>query len=443
MPLCGRALPLALLMSASGCAGVIDSCLSVPAPGLEDAQRDLTDALPVLPGAEGFGVDTRAGRGGEIVIVTSLEAEGPGTLREALQGGNRTILFEVGGTIRITEDLAIRSPHVTVAGESAPAPGITVLGAGLFIETHDVLISHLRVRAGDFEDGPSPDVRDAVTIARSPELGDDADVGNIVIDHCSLTWGVDETASVTWPLVHDVTFRHNIIAEGLADSLHSEGEHSKGLIIGDGARRVAVIGNLFAHNNDRSPVMKGDTSSLIVNNVVYNPGDFGIVHYGLPGCCPALASVIANQVIRGPDTPADRGFTLHVTTESFEDSRFFIEDNCGGDPEIADHVQQVDSPDVTVAPLTIEPCEALQELVLSTVGARPRTRDATDARIVDSVRARTGGIIDTPPPEEVQGLLDQAPVTRPLALPASAAEDDDGDGYTNLEAWLHELREAL
>lgn len=391
----------------------------------------------MFPGAEGFGTDTPGGRGGDVVIVQNLDAEGPGSLQDAVSGPDRIVVFAVGGTIRITEDLRLLSPRITIFGETAPAPGVTIVGAGLLIETHDVYISHLAVRTGDFEEGPNPDVRDAITIARSPEGPTDADVGNIVIDHCSLSWGVDETASTSWDLVHDVTFSNNIIAEGLKASLHSEGEHSKGLIVGSGSRRIAVLSNLFAHNNDRSPVVSADTSSVVAGNVVYNPGDFGTVHYGLPGCCPAWSTIVGNRVIPGPDTPEDRGHPVHITERTHVDSRFFLDDNCGGENRI-EVIEPVEERPVKLTPLTIGPCSELPDTLLPNVGARPWDRAADDVRVVGDVTAGTGSIVDTPP--GMDALLAQEPTSHELDLPENPNEDDDADGYTAIESWAFGLR---
>ncbi len=435
-------LPLALfalsaLVACDDVARVVDGVLAEPAPGYSDVTRDLTDALPVFPGAEGFGTDTPAGRGGTVVVVSNLNADGPGSLRSALAAGNRTILFEVGGTIRVTEDIPILFPFVTVAGESAPAPGITVVGAGFVIKTHDVLLSHLKVRPGDFEDGPRPDVRDAISIVRDESIPEAGRVGHIVVDHCSLSWSIDETASTTYPLVSDVTFSNTIIAEGLRNSLHSEGEHSKGLIVGSGSRRIAVVNNLFAHNNDRNPLIGYDSTVIVSGNVIYNPGEFGIVHYGLPGCCPASATVVNNRVIPGPDTPEDRGYPLHITSDASVDTRIFVEGNCGGDNRF-DAVTPIAAAEVTVRPLSSPQCSDLPTALLDRVGAFPWDRDADDTRVVTDVREGTGGHVDTPP--GMDALL-AAPETRHvLDLPVNPNGDADGDGYTNLEAWLHQLR---
>ncbi len=178
-------------------------------PNLSDAHRDYRSVLPVFPGAEGFGTDTRAGRGGRIFIVSNLNAEGPGSLKEALEAkGPRTVLFEVGGMIDLKRNTRISEPFLTVAGQSAPSPGITLYGAGLEISTHDVLVQHLRVRPGDREEGPPGQVRRGIAVLGKRGIVTE-DVYNVVIDHCTLSWATDESATLYHSGIHDVTYRDN------------------------------------------------------------------------------------------------------------------------------------------------------------------------------------------------------------------------------------------
>src|SRR5688572_14531451 len=158
--------------------------------------------LPVIPGIYGFGVDTPAGRGGRVIRVTNLEASGEGSLDAcARASGPRICVFEVSGTIRMTRNLHVAQPFITIAGQTAPSPGINIRGAGISVSTHDVLIQHLRVRVGDDLDGPAGTNRDGLGIANeaSPPY-------NVVIDHCSFSWSIDEAIS-TWYEVGDITFR--------------------------------------------------------------------------------------------------------------------------------------------------------------------------------------------------------------------------------------------
>src|SRR4029453_15317451 len=139
-------------------------------------------ALPVVPGAAGYGIDTPAGRGGTVYKVTNLNASGSGSLKACVDAsGPRVCVFEVSGTIRITSDMMIRKNPLTIAGQTAPSPGIMIRGASLRIQASDILIQHVRIRVGDDANGPDPGNRDALKI----EGTDVKPVRNIVIDHCS------------------------------------------------------------------------------------------------------------------------------------------------------------------------------------------------------------------------------------------------------------------
>src|SRR5690606_18198669 len=185
-------------------------------------------AVPVIPGAAGHGIETPAGRGGTVYKVTNLNEEGPGSLGACVAAtGPRVCVFEVSGTIRLTKDLKIKNPNITIAGQTAPSPGIMLRGAGLWIMTSDVLVHHLRLRPGDDPGGPPPDNRGALII----DAPADKPVGNIVIDHCSFQWGIDENASAYWNW-RTITFSNNIFAEALNESLHSKGAHGYGILFG-------------------------------------------------------------------------------------------------------------------------------------------------------------------------------------------------------------------
>ena len=267
-----------------------------------DAKGDLSGELPVFPGAQGFGSTTVAGRGGQVVRVTSLADRGSGTLRAALEGQTRprTVIFEVGGVIELSSEIVISAPFVTVAGQTAPDPGVTIVNAGIVVHTHDVLIQHIAIRPGDRVEGPDPENRDGIAVVGDPR-GETA-VFNVVIDHCSITWAIDEGVSTWYANVRDVTFSNCIIAENLSQSLHPKGEHSKGLLIGDHARRIAVIGNLFAHNMRRNPMAKGNTSSIVAGNLIYNPGTAAIDFSDRERSGPARSTISGNVLIRGDDT---------------------------------------------------------------------------------------------------------------------------------------------
>jgi len=270
-------------------------------------------APPIIPGAHGFGMETPAGSGRHlelpktrVIKVTNLNTEGPGSLREALAAeGPRVVVFEVSGNIDFTPigGLNIRSPYVTVAGQTAPSPGITLKACQLNVSADDVLLQHIRVRVGDLRDPERPE--------RDPRSGwtqwserDCMKVGGdrVVIDHCSFSWATDENVQTRG---NDLTFRQNIISEALDSARHHKGGHSRGLLImnqgpNDTRRegqRIAVIGNLFVHNKGRNPTINGGAVGVILNNLIDD------AHFAMKGDCTArrghqLISAMGNVVKR-------------------------------------------------------------------------------------------------------------------------------------------------
>src|SRR5690606_1357130 len=147
---------------------------------------DLPQAkIPAFPGAEGGGAYSFGGRGGKVYVVTSLADSGPGTFREACeQGGARIIVFNVAGIIHLKTPINIRAPYVTIAGQTAPGDGVCIAGESVLIDTHDVIIRYMRFRRG------STDV-----MRRDDAIGGNG-VGNIILDHVSASWGLDENMSM-------------------------------------------------------------------------------------------------------------------------------------------------------------------------------------------------------------------------------------------------------
>src|SRR5207247_7237349 len=238
-----------------------------------------------------------------VLRISNLDANGPGSLRRAIETrGARLVVFEVGGVIDLGgESLSISEPELTIAGQTAPDPGITLVRGGLAVETHDVVVEHIAVRPGDGARG-APDALGA----------HGRGVYNVLFDHCSATWGIDENLSVSGPAdadpaatARDVTIRSCLIAEGLSHAGHPKGEHSKGTLIHDGVRGVTIVGCLYAHNRERNPRLKGGTRAVVAQNVMYNWGS-ACVGVGARGnremLAPAEAVIVDNVAIAGPDT---------------------------------------------------------------------------------------------------------------------------------------------
>lgn len=407
--------------------------------------------LSVVPGLAGYGVETPAGRGGAILKVTTLASDGPGSLRAALETkGPRTVLFEIAGVIDLAEkDLVIAEPFLTVAGQTAPAPGITLIKGALRIQTHDVLIQHLRVRPGDAgkpkKSGWSPD---GIALGNRPGQ---PGPHRVVIDHCSTTWAVDENLSVSGQrhegragTSHQVTIANCLIAESLNDSSHEKGPHSMGTLIHDHARDIAILGNLYACNMNRNPVLKPDAGAVVVNNLIYNPGKNAIHSYWTPneyvgqpqGPKPCDLVAVGNVLWPGPDSPAN----LPLIAIAQGKGRVYAKDNLPADT-VAGKPQVLPEPPFWPTGLRALPAKNVAERVLANAGAFPGQRDPIDRRILEQVRAKTARIIDSQ--DQVGGYPKIEPVRRPLILPANPNGDDDRDGYTNLEEWLHQLAAAV
>ena len=242
--------------------------------GLDAHRFDITENQ-----TSDFGMNTPGGRGGRVIRVTNLLASGQGSLDAALSAsGPRIVVFEVGGVIDLNKTrLNIREPYVTVAGQTAPSPGITIIRGAIFIQTHDVIVQHIRVRPGDAgEPKRSGWEPDGISTAGG-------DAYNVLIEHCSISWAVDENLSASGPNTEGpdatsrrIAFVNCIIAECLNDASHSKGPHSMGSLIHDFCREIAIIGNLYAHNANRNPYFKAFTTGVIVNNLIYNPGSRAI-----------------------------------------------------------------------------------------------------------------------------------------------------------------------
>jgi len=228
--------------------------------------NDLPQAeIPAFPGAEGGGMYTFGGRGGNIYTVTSLEDSGPGTLREACEkGGARIVVFNVSGIIRIKSPLIIRAPYITIAGQTAPGDGICVAGESVWINTHDVIIRHMRFRRGETFVGRRDDA-----IGGNP-------VGNIMIDHVSATWGLDENMSMyrhmysPGPGYQDVkvgtvniTIQNSLFGEALDTYNHAFGSTL-------GGENCAFVRNMWANNAGRNPSIGWNGIFNFANNVVFN-----------------------------------------------------------------------------------------------------------------------------------------------------------------------------
>ncbi len=443
----------------------------------------LASAVPLaFPGAEGFGRFATGGRGGDVYIVTNLNDSGAGSLRDAVTNRvvttPRTVVFAVSGTIYLQSTLRITKGNLTIAGQTAPGDGICLAYRPLDISNStNVIIRFLRVRLGD--------VAGVENDAFSSRYG-----SNLIIDHCSFSWSVDETSS-TYDNT-DLTLQWCFITESLRDSVHSKGPHGYGGIWG--GLGATYHHNLIAHHDSRNPRFNGarthGTDDELVdmrNNVIYNwkgnstyggePTDTGL---------PARHNMVNNTYKNGPATGTgsiryrilepsrnteSTGATLslfHVSGNWTTASSTVTANNWNGGVQVIPSSEfpsiRADTP-FAVPAVTTQTAQESYPLVLAYAGCRRPNRDPIDTRIAGEVASGTvtyygsknnyPGIIDSqadvggwpalasapaPADTDADGMPDTWENARGLN-PADPSDRNlaDSAGYTNLELYLNEL----
>ncbi|MGJ1205148.1 polysaccharide lyase [Sphingobacterium lactis] len=373
---------------------------------------DLPQAeIPAFPEAEGGGKYTFGGRGGKVYVVTSLADSGPGTLREACeQGGPRIIVFNVAGIIKLKTPLIIRAPYITIAGQSAPGDGVCVAGESVWINTHDVLIRHMRFRRGETYVGRRDDA-----IGGNP-------VGNIMIDHVSASWGLDENMSMYRHMYNDSTGKQEVklgtVNITIQNSIFSEAldtwNHAFGSTLG--GENCTFMRNLWANNAARNPSIGWNGIFNFSNNVIYN-----WVHRAIDGGdYTAQYNIINNYFKPGPATPKDAPISYRILKPEAGRSKlpymvygrayvdgnivagndavtknnwaggvqFYSKDDVLASGEVYEDFMsksRVDKP-LPSAEMKIIPAQDAYTYVLEHAGATLPKRDPVDTRIVREVR---------------------------------------------------------
>jgi pectate lyase len=442
--------------------------------------------IPAFPGAWGGGMFTTGGRGGQVIEVTNLKDSGPGSLRAALEAeGARIVVFRVAGIIELESNLNIDHPNITVAGQTAPGDGICIANASLNINTENVILRHLRVRRGDPHGGQGSD-----NIGGNP-------VRNIVIDHCSASWGMDENLSLYRYMkpVGDTEIKLPVENLTIQWSISSEALNAKNHAFGGtwGGRDSTFHHNLFASNTARNPSIGMSGEFDFRNNVIFNWS-----HRSMDGGDEtSLINVINNYYKPGPATNENMRDTIARMEERSgysPGSRWKAGDWFPETPErpgkwyVAGNIVE-GSPDVTANnwlgmrttdrrrseeleyfarvntpfegwPVAQQTAMEAFDAVLAKAGATLPRRDAVDARVTESVRtmefATEDGIIVDPAqvggypeytfdPAEVpldtdkDGMPDEWEMAQGLNPKDSSdgSADTDGDHYTNVEEFLN------
>ena len=459
---------------------------------------DLPQAkIPAFPGAMGGGMYAFGGRGGKVFTVTSLDDSGPGTLREACEaGGARIVVFNVSGIIRLKTPIIVNAPYITIAGQTAPGDGVCVAGESFWVNTHDVVVRHMRFRRGE------------TNVTRRDDAFGGNPVGNIIIDHCSTSWGLDENISfyrhmfdpqdgskeLKLPTVN-VTIQNTISAQALDTYNHAFGSTL-------GGENCSFMRNLWANNAGRNPSIGWNGIFNFANNVIYN-----WVHRSVDGGdYTALYNIINNYYKPGPLTPKDSpvGHRL-VKPESgrsklgylvfgrvycngniLEGNETITKDNWKGGVQVED---LADAGAYTPMMKWHEPfpmphmqilsAQDAYQFVLDNVGANIPKRDIVDQRVVEQVKTgkvyydkavdemdfyqfkyrrlpkdsyKSGIITDirqvggypaytgTPYVDtDKDGMPDEWEKKYKLNPndASDAIQDCNGDGYTNIEKYIH------
>jgi pectate lyase len=410
-------------------------------------------ALPAFAGAEGFGAFARGGRGGDVYHVTSLADAGTGSLRSGITTANgpRTIVFDVAGTIDLQSKLTINKPYLTLAGQTAPGGGITLRGWTTSVDkTHDVVVRYLRFRPGDIA---------------CPKMQDDSfdvvDSHDVIVDHVSASWSIDEALSVTQS--DRVTVQWSLISESLKSSCHEKGAHGYGSLLRYGNGSLTFHHNLYAHNDSRNPRVGDNLGLDFVNNVLYNwgmmPGYSADASEGV-----TRINYVNNYAVAGPSTPASKRSTLFIggsaNTQIYQSGNAMdsnlnkVRDgtDIGWAMFTSSYTRQSERFDFPA--VSADDAATAYARVLADVGAS-RARDPVDLRVLAHVANETGGLIDSqnqvgawpaletapaPKDSDQDGMPDEWEVQNGLNPNDPADRNKDaGGGYTFLEKYLDSL----
>jgi hypothetical protein len=447
----------------------------------------MTDQVLAFAGAEGYGAEATGGRGGVVLHVTSLADTGTGTLRWALmQSGPRTIVFDIGGSIKLASQILVENGDLTIAGQTAPGEGITIEGSRIRLKASNIIVRGVHFRPGDGA-GMKVSDRDAMMIGTT-----DFTLSNIVIDHNSFTWGIDENFDINGK-VHNVTLSNNIISEALSNSLHPNGEHSKGLLVSnwdtnlsDADTNISIIKNLMSHNMERNPEVHAGQNIEIINNLAYDYGHEYRVMWlggGSGGTLQTSIKAVGNVMMPGPSTSSSTilpefltpGYAAPETNvpialnKMAEGSTIFLADNLwtkiasdsagnqdqaqlywnnGGANYLVDHA-------TFGSGVKILDSSATAAYVLANAGTSGYSSNSADARIIREAATGGGQIIDNT--AQVGGMPGATGQTSVAAtdtdrdgmvdwfedaygfnkLANDANGDSDRDGFTNVEEYIN------
>ena len=435
------------------------------------------------PHYQGYGVNTPGGRGGSILKVTNLNDGGPGSLRAAMEArGPRIVIFEVSGTISLSQPIYVTSPFLTVAGQTAPSPGITLRYQPIYVKTHDVVVQHLRVRLGDTHQTPGSSCAFYIW---SDEEGNSY---NVVLDHMSLSWATSTMLSVTgrW---RQISVLDSMFAFNLRTSYVETGGGALSAYWWEG--EITYARNLFVHNSHRQPWFGAGARATAINNVMYGNGNSGGNPASLYGFMQIMVvpyaphgetnsgwntEVVAinNRFIPSYRTGSDSTTGSHSATKSIDvwldgqpasaASRLYLSGNIGPHMTIENQWGGVDflgsgsraTLDYGTVPAwhsnfgydVIAPGDVTSK-VFANAGARPADRDAVDTTAVkNAIAGLAGDAANMGSRITSQSQMGGWPVLaekrRALQVPANPHKVAPGELFrTTVEVWLETFAREL
>lgn len=409
--------------------------------------------IPAFPGAQGGGANTIGGRGGKVYTVLNLNDSGVGSLREAIESkGSRTVIFAVSGNIALKSKLVISNDSITIAGQTAPGDGICLANYPLYIKANEVIIRYIRCRLGD-------------TFKLEEDAATAMNVRNLIIDHCSFSWSIDECLSVYKST--NITIQWCIISQSLTQSFHSKGAHGFGGIWG--GSNASFHHNLLACNSSRNPRFASDGYAPVDfrNNVVYNWGFKSTYGGGRNG----KINFVNNYFKPGPATLIEKRNIFLDPAEDGSGAYFLSGNVMQGDETVSKnnwfgvtHNASYTKSDTafSVKQILAESAVTAYKSVLDKAGCSLH-RDTIDRSIINQVKGQeySGGL-------NKDGIIDsQTEVGAwPILASLPAPLDTDGDGmpdewereqgldwkkaedgvwfarrskYTNLERYLNQI----
>ncbi|MNK54866.1 hypothetical protein D3C87_738610 [compost metagenome] len=366
--------------------------------------------LLAFPGAEGGGAYSFGGHGGRVIVVKNLNDKGPGSLRDACeQGGARIVVFNVAGIIRLKTPLIIRAPYITIAGQTAPGDGVCVAGESVWLNTHDVIVRFMRFRRGETFVGRRDDA-----IGGNP-------VGNIMIDHVSASWGLDENMSMYRHMYNDstgkteeklgtvnITIQNSIFSEALDYWNHAFGSTL-------GGENCAFVRNLWADNGARNPSIGWNGIFNFANNVVFNwnnrstdGGDYTaqyniINNFYKPGPVTELGDPISYRILKPESGRSKLPYVVfgraYVNGNIIEGNEKVTRDNWNGGVQMEDKKGGLMSFETAskyfpamkaqkpfpMPKISIIPALQAKDYVLANAGATLPKRDPVDTRVIKQV----------------------------------------------------------